>query len=233
MKRVLILAGLLLASGANAQQQDPWSGKATLGFLSTSGNTENSTLNSAFEVGYTTGDWYHEAKAVAVNATEDSNTTAEAYELGWKSEWSIAENQFLFGRLQWRKDRFSGFDTQFSQSVGYGRRLIDNEKHKLNVEGGAGARQSDLADGTTEEEFILRLGSDYSWQLSETSKFEQALSIEAGDENTYVESVTSLSASLVGNLALVFSYTVKNNSDVPADRENTDTFTAISLEYQF
>ncbi|MEM6511777.1 MAG: DUF481 domain-containing protein [Pseudomonadota bacterium] len=232
MKRVLLLVGLLLSAGANAQQ-DPWSGKATLGFLSTSGNTENSTLNSGFEVGYTTGDWLHELKALAVNASENNDTTAEAYELGWKSEWSIAENQFLFGRLQWRKDRFSGFDTQFSQSVGYGRRLIDSEIHKLNVEGGAGARQSDLADGSTENEFILRLGSDYSWQISETSKFEQSLSAESGSENTYLESVSSVSASLVGNLALVFSYTVKHNTDVPVDRENTDTFTAISLEYQF
>ena len=233
MKRVLILAGLLFATAAGAQQEDPWSGKATLGYLSTSGNTENSTLNTGFDVGYKTGDWQHELTTHAINASEDRDTTAEAYELGWKTEYNIGPNQFVVGRLHWRKDRFSGYDTQFSQSLGYGRRLVDTEVHKWNAEIGAGARQSDLTDGTSEEEFIFRLGTDYTWQISETAKFEQVVSAESGPENTYIESVSSVSASLVGNLALVFSFTVKNNSDVPVDTEKTDTFTAISLEYLF
>ena len=45
--------------------------------------------------------------------------------------------------------------------------------------------------------------------------------------------MSKLSASLVGSLALVASYTVKNNSDVPVGIEKTDTFTALSLEYIF
>ncbi len=233
MKRVLILAGLLFATAAGAQQEDPWSGKATLGYLSTSGNTENSTLNTGFDVGYKTGDWQHELTTHAINASEDQDTTAEAYELGWKTEYNVGPNQFVVGRLQWRKDRFSGYDTQFSQSLGYGRRLVETEEHQWNAEIGAGARQSDLTDGTSEEEFIFRLGTDYTWQISETAKFEQVVSAESGPENTYIESVSSVSASLVGNLALVFSFTVKNNSDVPVDTEKTDTFTAISLEYLF
>ena len=73
----------------------------------------------------------------------------------------------------------------------------------------------------------------YKWHLSETSLFSQDLTIEAGDKNTYLESVTALSARLVGNLALVASYTIKNNSDVPPLTEKTDTYTALSLEYTF
>ena len=38
---------------------------------------------------------------------------------------------------------------------------------------------------------------------------------------------------LVGNLALVASYTVKHNTDVPPLTEKTDTYTALSLEYGF
>jgi putative salt-induced outer membrane protein len=51
--------------------------------------------------------------------------------------------------------------------------------------------------------------------------------------NTYLESVSAVTARLVGQLALVASYTVKNNSDVPVGTENTDTFSAIALEYRF
>jgi putative salt-induced outer membrane protein len=45
--------------------------------------------------------------------------------------------------------------------------------------------------------------------------------------------VTALRANLVGSLALVASFTVKNNSDVPVATENMDTFTALSIEYTY
>ena len=236
MKKLTFVAlGAVLAfSSAHADEEEgPWSGKASLGYLATSGNTENSTLNSAFEINYVANKWEHALTLKAVQASEEEDTTAEAYEAGWKSEYNLTEADFLFGRLKWRKDRFSGYDTQFSQSVGYGRRILKNERHELNAEAGVGARQSDLVDGTKEDEFIVRAGMDYRFIFSENAEFLQELSVESGGENTYIESISAVKASLVGNLALVASYTIKNNSDVPVGSEKTDTFTAISLEYAF
>jgi len=233
----LAIAALILPAAVNAQdaeeEQSPWAGKATLGYLATSGNTENSTLNSGFEVGYSVGKWAHLLNAAAITASENKLTTAEAYELGWKSERKLTDHDFLFGRVQWRKDNFGAYDTQFSQTVGYGRRLIDNDVHKLNVELGVGARQSELQIGATENETIFTAGGYYRWQLSETAEFRQTLKVEAGGENTYTESVSAISARLLGDLALVASYTIKNNSDVPLLTEKTDTYTALSLEYLF
>lgn len=222
-------------TGAAAAEEDtgPWSGNIKFGYLGTSGNTETTNMNSSFGVAYAVGSWEHSFNAFAINATESNDTTAEAYELGWKSEWNLSETNFLFGRLNWRKDRFSGFPEQFSQSVGYGRRLIATTRHTLNGELGAGARQSERSDGETENDVIARLGLDYEWAISETSSFTQDVVVEYGQNNTYIESITALSAQLIGDLALVASYTIKNNSDVPAGNVNTDTYTAVSLEYQF
>lgn len=229
----LALAAPLLAQAQEEEQQSPWAGKATLGYLATSGNSDTTSLNSGFEVGYTSGNWAHLLTLGAINATQDDVTTAEAYNASWKSERNLSENNFLFGRLDWRKDLFSAYDSQFSQTVGYGRRLIDSDKHKLNATIGAGLRQSDLIDGTSEDETIFRGGMDYVWTLSETAEFTQDIIVEAGEENTYLESVTAISAKLVGNLALVASYTIKNNSEVLPGVDDTDTFTALSLEYLF
>ena len=219
--------------GQEEQEKSPWAGKATLGYLATSGNTENSTLNSGFEVGYTSGKWAHLLQAAAISASQNEVTTAEAYDLGWKSERKLTDHDFLFGRLQWRKDNFGAYDTQFSQTVGYGRRLLDNDKHKLNVELGVGARQSELQLGGDENETIFTAGGYYTLALSESAEFRQTLRTEIGDANTYSESVTAVSAKLLGDLALVASYTIKNNSDVLPLTEKTDTFTALSLEYLF
>ena len=233
-RTIFALSALLAAAPAYAQgEEDFWSGKVSFGYLATSGNTENSNLNTAFEVGYTPGQWAHLLKGFAIYASENNATTSEAYELGWKSERNFSEVNFLFGRLDWRKDRFSTYEKQFSQTVGYGRRLISNEKHNLSVEVGAGARQSDLVIGTSENEIIFRGGLSYAWALSETAELTEDLVVEAGDANTYLESKTAVSAKLVGNLALVVSYTIKHNTDVLSFTEKTDTYTALSLEYLF
>ncbi|MGB5490318.1 MAG: DUF481 domain-containing protein [Woeseiaceae bacterium] len=235
LRMTMIVAALLAPMALMAQEEaeSPWTGKATLGYLATSGNTENSTLNTAVEVGFATGEWQHIATAAAISAAENEITTAEAYALGWKTERNLTDKDFLFGRLQWRKDNFGAFDTQFSQTVGYGRRLIKTDKHLLNVEAGVGARQSETQAGLSENETIFRGGAYYKWLFSETAEFRQDLTAEAGSENTYIESVSAVSAKLLGNLALVASYTIKHNTDVPALTEETDTFTALSLEYHF
>ncbi len=229
-----ILPATVIAQGtAPAEEESPWSGKAALGYLATGGNTDSSSLNSQFEMGYTQGKWLHMLDATAISSNENDVSTAEAYKLGWKSEFSVTEHDYLFGRAIWRKDRFSGYDQQFSQTVGYGRRLIDTPKHMLSAEIGAGARQSTLRDGTTENDTIMRGGVSYLWKLTDTSQFSQNLTVESGSTNTYSESVSSIRTRLLGEFALVASYTIKNNSDVPIGIEKSDTYTALSIEYAF
>ncbi len=48
-----------------------------------------------------------------------------------------------------------------------------------------------------------------------------------------MESVSAVRARLLGDFAIVFSYTVRHNTDVPVDSKNTDRLTAVSLEYAF
>ena len=237
---IVLVALFLLPLSLSAHEEpaaeedpSPWSGKISFGYLATSGNTENSNLNGGFEVGYATGKWTHLLDAYAINASENNVNTAEAYGAGWKSEWNLSETSFLYGKLSYRNDRFSGFPTQFSQTVGYGRRFIDTARHTLNAEAGAGARQSERADGVDENNVILDAALHYKWTFSETANFTQDLGLEYGENNTYLESVSAVTARLVGQLALVASYTIKNNSDVPVGSEKTDTFSAITLEYIF
>jgi putative salt-induced outer membrane protein len=238
-RSVFILSLLAFATPLFAQEEEaaaeegPWSGSVKLGYLATTGNTESSSFNSGFEINYTLELWEHMATAAALRSTESKVTTAEAYDFGWKSARNLTERDFLFGRLDWRKDRFASIEQQFSQSVGYGRRLIDTDKHQLHGELGIGARQSDLADGTDESDTIYTGRLTYNWNMSETASFGQAFLVEAGSSNTFTESVTVIEARLIGGLALVASYTVRHNSDVLPGSEKTDTRTALLLEYGF
>ncbi len=240
LRKSIFIAATLLASGqvlaqaaAPAAEESPWSGAASLGYLSTSGNTDTTSYNTKFGVDYTSGEWKHGFAGSANGSVESDVTTAEAYKAGWKSEYNLTEHDFLFGTVDWRKDRFSGVDQQVSEAIGYGRRLIDTPKHLLSAGLGVGHRQADLADGTSESGVIGRGNIDYSWKFSETAGFDQNIVIESGSDNTYIESQSAVRARLLSDFALVFSYTIKQNSDVPVGSEKTDKFTAISIEYAF
>jgi putative salt-induced outer membrane protein len=235
VRNMFLIASLTLAAPlvAAEDEDDPLEGNVKFGYLATTGNTETSSLNTSFESKYIAGDWHHVAMASAINASENKVTTAEAYETGWKSGWDFTDRDYLFGRLNWRKDRFGGFDTQFSQTIGYGRHIIDTDVHTLDGELGFGARQSEDQLGATQNETIATGALRYKWQFSDTSDFSQTLRVEVGGENTFSESVTAITARLIGALNLVASYTIRNNSDVPVGTEKTDTRTAVSLEYAF
>jgi putative salt-induced outer membrane protein len=218
----------------NAFAQDPLEGSIAFGYLATSGNTDSTNANAGFKLLWDRGGlWRHEWNALAVKASTDDVTTAEAYAAGYKAQRDFSESAYLFTSADWRRDEFSGYDEQTTEAVGYGRRLIDNDRHMLAIEGGLGAKQSTLIDGSELDEGIVRGGLQYVLTISENSDFSQKFLTEIGEDNRYTESVSALRARLIGNLAIVLSYTVKNNSDVPPTVEKTDTFTAISLEYGF
>jgi putative salt-induced outer membrane protein len=233
--RTLIALTLLVPLTAAAQPAaDRVTGSAALGYLATSGNTESSNANASFNLAWDRGgNWQHEWNALAVSARTAGATTAEAYAASYQARRDFSEFDYLFAAGNWRQDRFSGYARQVAQTMGYGRRLIDAERHVLSVEGGFGAKQSRLVDGTDLDEGILRAGLDYALRISESSDFSQRLLTEAGEENRYTESVSALRMRLINNIALVLSYTIKNNSDVPPGIEGTDTFTAVSFEYGF
>ena len=242
MIRRFLLAALLssLCTGVYAQEEEaeaeesgPWSGNVALGYLSTSGNTETTSYNLAFEVSYDAERWRHTVNGAAAGASDNDVPTAENYQAGIKTEYKLTDPNYLFGLVDWRKDRFSGVDQDLSTSFGYGRRLIDKEKHQLSAEIGAGYKRSRLADGTTDTGAIGRLGLDYTWTFSENAYFEENIGVETGSDNTFIESVSAVHANVFGNFALVVSYTVRHNTDVPAGSVKTDKFSALSLEYAF
>jgi putative salt-induced outer membrane protein len=223
-----------LAQAPPAPPADPFIGNVSLGYLATSGNTESTNGNASMEVSWDLdGPWKHDWAALAINARTDGVTTTEAYAAGYKAQRAFSETSYLFFAADWRQDEFSGYDQQISETVGYGRRLIDTGRQILALEGGAGAKQSELITGEELDEAIVRGALDYLLTISESSEFSQRLLIEQGDDNRYTESRSALRARLVGNIALVFSFVIKSNSDVPVGINDTDRFTSLSLEYAF
>ncbi|MEQ1440741.1 DUF481 domain-containing protein [Fontimonas sp. SYSU GA230001] len=225
--------GLLLC-GLAMPAQAQWSGEVAVGYLATAGNTSTKSLNGKVGIDYTTAAWKNGFQGLGVYSADAQGATAERYGLSDKLDWNLSEQDYAFAAIDWEKDLFAGIRERLSETIGYGRHVLTGPQHLLDLEVGAGARQSkENLTGERSNDFIVRGLGKYGYTLSQTSQFLQVLKVESGESNTYGESVSELKLSIVGNLFAGLSYTVKHNTTVPAGTKKTDTYTAVSLSYAF
>ncbi len=223
------------------EKKGPWSGDYALGYLASSGNTDDSSATVDFKTGYDLNVWHHLLKGKTFNASKDNESTAESYQAGWKTSYDFSTHNYVFGALDWYKDRFSSYTRQTFLTAGYGRRILNSKRFILNAEIGAGyAKQRAIISETAFETLkenqdggLVSLGGNFTWNISDNAAFEQTLTVFQTADNTRTESVSSIKAGLIGNVGLIFSYTVQNNSDVAPDLDKTDTYTSVALNYSF
>ena len=102
----------------------------------------------------------------------------------------------------------------------------------LGLTAGVGVRRSET-EFDTETVAIARLAANYGWNLSESADFIQDFSIETGSDSSIYRSETGIQTDIRENLSLKFSVKVKHQTEVPTNREKTDTETAITLALNF
>lgn len=209
-------------------------GSAELGATVTSGNTDTRSVNGKAEVVYSRARWRHTGKAEALYSSDAGVDTAERYVASYKADFRKTRTTYIFATVRGEVDKFSGYDYRISESIGYGRRFWEGgDKGYFELEAGPGARQSKLDDGTREDHAIFRVAARYRNMWTETTEFSEDLIVETGSDNTFTESVTGIKVRINSALAMKLSVTIKHNSDVPVDKENTDTISSINLVYDF
>ncbi len=247
-KRFLVVAvSSLLSSMAVAaeeaapvieEEKSPWVTEVELGLIRTTGNTETQTAAFKADATYEVEKWRHNGHLEAYSTeSEDSKgqsvVSAERYELSGKSDYKITELDYMFGLVKLEKDRFSGFEYDHTVSAGYGRKVIKQDDMELDLEIGPGVRFFKEDNLASDNEAMLRLSASYWWAITDNSKFTQDLSTDIGESFTSTKSVTGIQASISDELAMKFTYTIRNKSKVPVGTEKTDTELAMTLVYTF
>lgn len=249
----LRVCSLCLAISAPALGQDtppplppPWSGEAQVGLVSTSGNSETSTANAKFQLIYNSRMWRNTLDATVIKAEQTSKVTgveevtAERYLATNKSDFNLTDRDYVFLALEFEKDLAGPVRQRTSETAGYGRKVLTGPNHLLELELGAGMRQTETQiilpaapEAIKDDDVIGRGRVAYRWNFREGSHFAEAVKAETGDSNTFMESVTELRVDLIGSVYALASYTLRQNTKVPPGSEKTDTITAFSLGWTF
>lgn len=222
-----------VAATRKAAVNEGWQGSATFGYVATTGNTNTRSLNARALAAYRLANWANALSFQALQGSTGGVTTSESYEFNAQSDYSLTDTNYLFGLGDYLRNTFASYRRRTTEVLGFGWRVLALPTQQVDIEVGAGARQTHFTDDSSETEFIERLAASYLWKFTDKSNFSEAVSLDHGAFNTYLQSVTSLTTNLAGNFALSLSYTINNNSHPLATFKHTDTVTSVSLVYTF
>ena len=236
----LLAALLLLAISVPVLAQDAeappegWRGTGELGYVKTSGNTDTSSLNMALEFIYEKEKWRHTLGGSALRAKKSGTTDADRWTARAQSDYKFSEKSYLFGSVRHDADKFAGYNPVTSLAAGYGRELVNNGKHFLTGEIGAGYRMQEVAlTGVKENGAIARGRLDYRWTITDTTEFGNLFLIEAGSDNTFMQNDTYLTVAISKAFAVKLAYQYRYNTDAPIGSDDTDTQFTTNLVYNF
>jgi putative salt-induced outer membrane protein len=242
---VKALAPLIVCLSMIPAAQAQWTGKAELGFISSTGNTEAQSANTKFAMTHEGSKWRNSFFVGALYGENAEFATSERYEARYQTDFKVTDRASWFMALRGEQDRFSGFAYQATGSTGASYKFIDSPTTKLMASLGAGYRRqkseilikSDAGEvlgrieGEVESEPVVTLSSNYEHAFTENTKITNKLLAESGSDNTAVQNDIELAVSMTKTLALSVGFGVRYNSDPPPLSEDTDTLTTVNLVY--
>jgi len=245
-KQVLAsLVAISLSPAVFAQDDEvkPFTMEGELGFISTTGNTDTTSINAGITAHQELEDWSNDylieglyrQETIENDEGEDEDvTSAQKFFASAQGNYKLANpDNRLFGFASYEDDRFSNFNYQATLAVGWNQKVIENKRHTLEYSIGPGYSFIETQDEEDLDSVIVRASSVYSWKISDTARFTQTVSTEMGSDNTKSRAETALTATISGNLSMRLSFKLDHNTNVDDDVEKLDTETAVSLVYNF
>lgn len=218
-----------------------WTGQGEAGGFVSTGNAEESGLALGLGLKKESLKWRHRVDAIADYRETEGVKTKERYFAGYEGNYKITDRLYAVGALSWEKDVFAGIDRRFAESLGIGYRVIDQKTLHLDVDASVAARQTEYVrpqvsiPGKDYSESTIggRLGGRLVWDINENTSLSEVAVAYIDSRSNTLESTTALTTRLSGSLAARLSFNIRNESDPPLGREQTDTTTRASLVYSF
>ncbi len=118
---------------------DPlWFGKLNFSFLSTSGNTDTTSIGGAAEVNYNPKPFLFTLKGAYLYSQTDGEVTAESSAASMRGSFDITPRFYVFAGAGYLRNTFSGIDALWSIDGGAGFKICDGPTQFLRAEGGVG-----------------------------------------------------------------------------------------------
>ncbi|MBQ4858939.1 DUF481 domain-containing protein [Pseudoalteromonas sp. MMG007] len=175
--------------------------------------------------------------------TGETDVTANRIFVSAQGNYKVGvKNSSLFIYGDYEEDEFSGLDFKSTLATGYGARVYQGVKNKVDIDIGPGLYRSVADDESqvSEDEknktgYLVRVAMQWERLVSKRTRFNQYLSIEQSLSglNSRLKSETSLISQVIGAVSLKFAYMYRYNSKPEDDNLKHDTELSATLVYSF
>ncbi|MFK8075148.1 MAG: YdiY family protein [Granulosicoccus sp.] len=264
---LLVSSAIAFSPAATAQDDikdkvtsafDGWSGTASLGATSSSGNSESSNINGSVRLGKTVERWEHlvfgsifKGSSSIVIVERDQNgdpilgddgrpqrtivkgDNSDRLALGYQPKFYYSPKTYFFGILDWEQDEPANVDTATRQIIGVGHRFYSTPAGFLTAEVGFGNKTTDLVLGDDINGGVGYLGLNFLSRVNENVTFNADLRSDFGSDNTFVEMGLGVAFKVSEKMAFKISHFSRSNSDLSSGdnplSSNSDSVTSMNL----
>jgi len=220
--------GLLLPCVVQADES-AWQQNIELGFVKTGGNTQTQTLNTKAKIIHEDKIWRTQAEGSALKSSDQRQNTGEKYALSLQQDWKFSERSYMFARAAFVADRFANIRSRYSENIGYGRILNDDDSVKWTADVGVGLRQTQWVSLLRSQDTTLRVSTDAHWTVNEQVQLSQMLVTEGGQSGFVSRSETSLQQKVSEDLSSKMTFSVDHTSKVAAGIQKVNTEFSVTL----
>jgi len=231
----LVVVGYSFAAEPTAPAK-PWKNSTEVSVVSANGNTKTNTTSAKEDFIY---EWTRiklNLFGSALGAKSQNEITAEEYSAGEKVDFKMTDKDYLYEKFQWDSKRFTGIRHRYDAGAGYGRKIVDSAKNKLNAEIGGGYINEQRIDAPRNDFGSGRVYSKYIHQFTDTSSFSQDgeyLHNFRDSDGYRINTETALTAGLTTHLSLKTSF-IWNRVGKPVPgtiRDDTKLAAALLITY--
>lgn len=227
----------LLAAKSQKKPKDAFSGAVEFGFSYAQDNQVVRSVNGSLILNYEQPDLYKlNSNFKLAIKEEDGERSAEKYRWQLQGDYYLDPSNLVFARSDMQRNQFASYEKEDTYTIGYGRIIFAQDKHKFNIEVGPGYRievPNVDEDEVYVDEMILRTNLNYERAISESLQIKVSTVWEMGNENSIYSATFKAQNKIYRELYLIFGSEYKYTQNVPVDTLRTEFSTGLNLMYAF
>ena len=215
-----------------------WIGSASAGLALTSGNSDTSTVNAAYELKRDTGgNLVLKSAGLLVWGKSEGELTSDRLALDGRVERRLSDRTSLFGAAQYLRDSFKAIDYLVSPTVGVTHLLVKNDRSELGVDAGIGIVMEKDTGLDLDTDGAITAGQQFIHKLTATTELRErvgALWVMDDFSDALYTFGVGLAASITAGTQLKFEFldTYKSKPAVAGVQKN-DIAILMSFVYKF
>lgn len=224
-------------------------GDTEFGFILGKGNTNSTSFKLKGNLYQDFESWRNQFKIDSLykrdhnDDTGKSDVTANRVFISAQGNYKVGvKNSSFFIYGDYEEDKFSGLAFKSTVATGYGARVYQGVKNKVDIDIGPGLyrsvaeEQSDVSeDDKNKVGYLVRFAMQWERLVSERTRFNQDVSIEQSLSglNSRLKSETALISQVIGGVSLKFAYMYRYNSKPEENKLKFDSELSATLVYSF